>query len=875
MDDLLREFLTETGEHLDTVDVELVRLERHPGDEAILRNVFRLIHTIKGTCGFLGLPRLEALAHAAETLMGQLRRGAPVTSDAITLILATIDRIKLIMSELERVRAEPVGSDADLIYGLRQASVDAGVAATDEGEMSHRAGAPEQVLLRPLRTGEVPLHVLETAFRQTPGPEDTRRPDSGRSAAAARPPAGALAPAEPDAPARAAQTVRVAVGTLENLMAAVSELVLTRNQLLDAARRSKDDGPFRAPLQRLSKVTAELQTGIVKARMQPVGSVWSKLPRLLRDLSAELGKEVELATRGAETELDRQVLEAVRDPLIHLVRNAAGHGIESPAERMARGKPERGTITLRSYHEGGAIVIEVADDGRGLDHDAVRSRAVETRLVSAAEAGRMTDAQAAELIFHPGFTTTKVADSVSGRGVGLDVVKSNVELIGGSIEVASERGVGSTFRMKLPLTLAIDAALIVRSAGQRFAIPHAAVGEILRVRPGSERKLDTIDGTTFLRLRGELLPVLDLGTALDLPPCPGGDGYVVVAESGRHRLGLLVEAVIETEEIVVKPMPRRLRAAGPFSGNTILGDGAVALILDPNAIARRAGIEPSRRGSRPGKPDPGAEQEETVPLLVFRGGDGVLKAMPLSLVSRLEEIDADAVERVGGRAHVQYRGGLMPLLPVDDGTEIRCTGAQSVVVVAAEGVLLGVAVNEVVDVVAERIEIREAPGRPDLVGTAIVRGRATEIVDIADYVPRAGTGWLRAAGRRASEVLLVESSAFFRDMLIPVLRAAGHAVRVTGSADEAAAILAQAPVDATIVDLDLPDGEGLRLLASLRGYANGSQGPLVAIASRPDSDTSRRAQALCGRPTVAKFDRASLVAAVSEAAERLARELAA
>ncbi|MFL5076095.1 MAG: chemotaxis protein CheA, partial [Microvirga sp.] len=329
MDDLLREFLTETGEHLDVVDVELVRFEREPGNETILRNIFRLVHTIKGTCGFLGLPRLEALAHAAETLMGKFRDGMPVTSEAVTLILSTIDRIKLILAELERSATEPEGADADLIGGLETLAAAAGAAEPAPEPQITAGSLVYQVLERALKPGEASLDDLERAFRATPGPA----PESAAAPAAAPP-----APFEPEpadaAPPSKVQTIRVNVDTLEHLMTMVSELVLTRNQLLEIARRQDDSG-YKVPLQRLSHVTAELQEGVMKTRMQPIGTAWQKLPRVVRDLSAELGKKIELVMQGAETELDRQVLELIKDPLTHMVRNSADHGIESPLERRA------------------------------------------------------------------------------------------------------------------------------------------------------------------------------------------------------------------------------------------------------------------------------------------------------------------------------------------------------------------------------------------------------------------------------------------------------------------------------------------------------------------------------------------------------------
>ncbi len=511
MDDLLREFLTESGEHLDTVDLELVRFEQDPNNQTILRNIFRLVHTIKGTCGFLGLPRLEALAHAAETLMGKFRDGMPVTSPAVSLILQTLDRIKVILAELERTGGEPAGVDEDLIGALERMSEEP-MPAPEPVPVAPPVTSGTmvlQVLERALKPGEVSLDDLERAFRDTaveveaptpeivaptPAPEPVRqvaRPEVARPEAPRAEPvrqeAAAPAPAPVEArradPARAeqqsaaetengpvnkVQTIRVNVDTLEHLMTMVSELVLTRNQLLEIARRH-EDGNYKVPLQRLSHVTAELQEGVMKTRMQPIGSAWQKLPRVVRDLSSELGKKIDLVMQGAETELDRQVLEVIKDPLTHMVRNSADHGIESGAERKAAGKPDKGTIRLNAFHEGGTITIEIADDGKGLDLQAIRRKAVERGVASEAEVERMTDAQVAKFIFHAGFSTAKAVTSVSGRGVGMDVVKTNIELIGGTIDIQTQLGRGTTFTIKIPLTLAIVAALIVsaRSSASR------------------------------------------------------------------------------------------------------------------------------------------------------------------------------------------------------------------------------------------------------------------------------------------------------------------------------------------------------------------------------------------------------------------------
>jgi two-component system chemotaxis sensor kinase CheA len=887
MDDLLREFLTETSEHLDTVDVELVRFEQEPNNQKILGNIFRLVHTIKGTCGFLGLPRLESLAHAAETLMGKFRDGMAVTSEAVTLILATLDRIKEILAELESRAAEPEGSDDDLIGQLERMAVK---------EMAPASAAPApaapdvttgsltyQVLERPLKPGEVSLDDLERAFREAAGPDDVpaappappaSRPVAERVPAAAQAGTGDKGEGEGAEGGLKVQTIRVNVDTLEHLMTMVSELVLTRNQLLEIARR-EDDSAYKVPLQRLSHVTAELQEGVMKTRMQPIGNAWQKLPRVIRDLSSELGKKIELVMQGSETELDRQVLEVIKDPLTHMVRNSADHGIETPVERRAAGKPERGTIRLNAYHEGGTITIEISDDGKGLNYAAIRRKAVERGVATEAEIERMSDAQIGKFIFHPGFSTAKVVTAVSGRGVGMDVVKTNIELIGGTVEIRSEEGRGTTFTIKIPLTLAIVAALIVSARDQRFAIPQVAVLELVRIRPGSDHSIERINGTPVLRLRERLLPIVPISKVLGLPGSEaddGEEGFVVVTQVGRDRFGILVDGVFHTEEIVVKPMSSKLRHIQLFSGNTILGDGAVVLIIDPNGVARMVGS-----GSGDGRfnadeeaEDASVQESENVTLLVFRGGSESHKAVPLSLVTRLEEIDSSKIEWVGGRPLIQYRGRLMPLVAADPSIEIKEEGSQPLVVFSDGERSMGLIVDEIVDIVDDTLNIELVNDRSDLVGSAVIRGRATEVVNVAHYLPLAHEDWTRGDAPRSASaarvLLLVDDSAFFRDMLTPVLKASGYKVVAAASADEALSILgAGTRVDALVTDIDMPDRDGFQLVEAVRAQRALAHLPVVALSSGLTTpEAVERARKLRIAEFVAKFDRAGLVAALAE-----------
>jgi two-component system chemotaxis sensor kinase CheA len=656
-------------------------------------------------------------------------------------------------------------------------------------------------------------------------------------------------------------------------MTMVSELVLTRNQLLEIARR-EDDSSYKVPLQRLSHVTAELQEGVMKTRMQPIGTAWQKLPRVIRDLSSELNKKIELVMQGAETELDRQVLEVIKDPLTHMIRNSADHGIETPLERKAAGKPDRGTIRLNAYHEGGTITIEISDDGRGLDFAAIRRKAVERNVASEAEVERMSEAQVAKFIFHPGFSTAKAVTAVSGRGVGMDVVKTNIELIGGTIEIRSEQGRGTVFTIKIPLTLAIVAALIVSARDQRFAIPQVAVLELVRVKPGSDHTIERINGTPVLRLRDRLLPIVPISKVLGLPGAEaetGDEGFVVVSQVGRQRFGILVDGVFHTEEIVVKPMSSKLRHIQLFSGNTILGDGAVVLIIDPNGVAKMVG---SGTGENQFGADESAEQgpteiDESVTLLVFRGGGQSHKAVPLSLVTRLEEVDAAKIEWVGGRPLIQYRGRLMPLVPADPELGIRREGTQALVVFSDGDRSMGLVVDEIVDIVDDRLDIELVADRSDLVGSAVIRGRATEIVNIAHYLPLAHDDWSAGATPKitaaARNVLLVDDSAFFRDMLSPVLKAAGYRVVTAGSAEEALNILASnLRIDVLVTDVEMPGRDGFALVEAMRASGRNADLPVIALAAGVTPDLVDRARRLQIGDFVAKFDRSGLVAALAE-----------
>lgn len=889
MDDLLSEFLTETSESLSTLDVELVKLEQNPNDPDILSNIFRLVHTIKGTCGFLGLPRLEAVAHAGENVLGKIRDGElVVTPDAVTLVLESIDTIKYLLGELEQNEAEPDGNDADLIARLNHFA--------DTGNIMGAEAAPAPAAAEPAAE-EAPAEEaaemtdderLQAIFDATEVDEDVGAPAAPEAPApAAAPPAAAksqaVAPAKaakaesakaeaPRGEAKessvAAQTIRVNVELLENLMTLVSELVLTRNQLLQMVR-GKDDSEFTVPLQRLSHITTDLQEGVMKTRMQPIGNAWAKLPRIVRDLALEMNKKIDLQMIGADTELDRQVLELIKDPLTHMVRNSADHGLEDIPGRREAGKPETGTVTLNAYHEGGHIIIEISDDGRGLNLERIKAKAIANGLATESELEGMGDQQIQQFIFKAGFSTAEKVTSVSGRGVGMDVVRTNIEKIGGTVELKSVEGRGSTFIIKIPLTLAIVSALIVESGAERFAIPQISVLELVRASNNSEHSIERIHDTPVLRLRNRLLPLVTLKKILGLDNTEEADdgvdeeAFIVVAQVGTYSFGIIVDRVFDTEEIVVKPVAPILRDLSLFSGNTILGDGSVIMILDPNGIATRTGeITVGDSQGVEGKAKSDASDRETTSMLVFRAGGTEVRAVPLALVARLEEIDVENIEYSNGRPLVQYRGKLMPLVFIDGGYQMKAEGRQATLVFQDRERTMGLVVDEIVDIVDDVLNVELTADQDGLVGSAVIDGKATDLIDAGYYLELAFSDWFgnEETGGEKKRVLLIDDSPFFRNLLTPMLSVAGFRVVALENAEQAMELKNRGEVfDAIISDIEMPGMNGFEFAEALQNDELWGEIPIIALSSHTKDEDFERGRQVGFSDYVAKFDRDALV----------------
>jgi len=722
MDEIIKDFLIESLENLDRLDREFVELERAPGRQDLLASIFRAIHTVKGTCGFFGFSKLERLTHAGESLLSRLRDGQRTMTPACAeALLAMVDGVRAMLASVESR-----GDDGDQEY---PALIEVLGRLTSGEEVSLRGTTPAAplALVSPPSVAAPPdAPAPTTPSAPAPAPElvlaQTARAEEA-------PAAGAEARTQADA------TVRVDVSVLDHLMVLVGELVLARNQALQATKGGADG--LENAYQRIDHVTASLQEAVMRTRMLPLGNLFNRYPRVVRDLAAQCAKQVRLEIAGADTGLDRTLLEAIKDPLTHIVRNAIDHGFETPAARVAAGKPAEGRLLLRAFHEGGRVTIEIADDGGGIDVVKVRRRAVERGLLTEAAAARLSDREALDIIFMPGFSTADNVTNLSGRGVGMDVVRTNIAALGGTVDLESTRGRGTRLQLRVPLTLAIVPALIVRSAGERFAIPQVSVQEIIRLTDAGPA-LEMVQGVPVYRLREHLLPILRLDAEFGLSNTSDADKCIVVLLVGRQPFGLLLDGVADHMDIVVKPIGKRLPLQGFFSGATVLGDGSVSLILDVAGLAQRAQMR--ARGQDESVVQGGVVRAAaTERIILLRGGDDSRLMVPLAEVTRIEEIARDRVERESDGQVVQYRGRIMPLVTLDarafDSSELDADASPlSVLVHSGPRGDVGVVVAQVLDVVDAELTERRPANRPGVRFSAIVRDRVTQMLDLREVV---------------------------------------------------------------------------------------------------------------------------------------------
>lgn len=704
--EIVQEFLRESHENLDRMSRDLVALEASPADQDMLASIYRTLHTVKSSSALLGFASLVAISHAGEDLLSVLREDImDVDSEIITTLLHVVDAIRLILTTVEETGDEGGGDFQELVELLREILI--------SRDPTRTAGDQASTEARPLANTELV------------------EPKLSVTGAAAQPrPSGIVD-----------STIRVDVRLLDKLMNLVGELVLARNQLLQFADE-RHDSALVGTTQNLNLITTELQGVVMKTRMQAIDTVWSNIPRLVRDQSISSGKSVRLEMAGGDTELDKTIIEAIKDPLTHVVRNAIDHGIEMPDKRVEAGKPREGIVELRAFQEGGYVNIEVSDDGRGLDFRRLRERAVGDGVVSADAADQMSETDLGNLIFRPGFSTAHQVTDVSGRGVGMDVVKANVEKVGGSVRVVSEAGCGTQVHMRIPLTLAIIPALVVVAGADRYAIPQVNLVELVHL--DEEQVMDAVHfvkGTATYRLRGHLLPLVDLdyemGNSAQRVWVQESVGplEIVVLQAEGSQFGLVVHEVCDTEEIVVKPLSQQIKELPLFAGATIMGDGRVALILDVVGLAKRASValEAQEGGfEEVAVADRGGHESEPLLLVSLAGGRRL--GVPLTSVSRLEEFGSTQVEIDVNCEVVQYRGDILPLADMSSLCGLtRATESDNVlqvVVVNSELGRIGMVVGEIVDIIDEPLSITRKPQLDWLRGSALVSGKVTGIIDI-------------------------------------------------------------------------------------------------------------------------------------------------
>ncbi|HEX8814576.1 MAG TPA: chemotaxis protein CheA [Terriglobales bacterium] len=767
--EIIKEFLVESYENLDRLDHDLVALEKDPANRETLASIFRTIHTIKGTSGFLAFNQLEAVTHVGENLLARLRDGLlQLTPEITTALLAMVDAVRQMLTKIESTGHEGERNDRELIDRLTQLLE----AKPEVGNPSPAAQAGQDTHLSPSPVPEANVGNLPLS---NPPPVEPRQTDESLPEKAAVKSQEAAEGLNPQQPARGQSasdsTIRVDVAQLDRLMNGMSELVLLRNQIVQYSN-STEDSELQGTSQRLNLLTTELQEGVMKTRMQPIGNIWSKFPRTVRDVALGCGKQVRIEMEGKETELDKTIIEAIKDPLTHLVRNAVDHGIEPPEVRRAAGKHPEGLLFLRAFHEGGQVNIEITDDGAGLDFEKIRNKAVQKALVTADQAARMTEREITNLVWLPGFSTAEKVTNVSGRGVGMDVVKTNIEKIGGTVDVQSRPGHGSTVRMKIPLTLAIIPALIVTTAGDRYAIPQVSLLELVRLEGEQARKgIELVSGAPVYRLRGNLLPLVYLNRELKveaeteveagtkakahtkdaaLRAADSSDNLsvnIVILRADDRQFGLVVDEINDTEEIVVKPLNKLLKSINIYAGATIMGDGQVALILDVMGLAQRSSVVAEVRDravtekDAQGSDSDGGQRRN--PVLLFQYGESGRMAVDLAVVARLEEFSRDTVEVASDQEVVQYRGHIMPLIRVSDVLKGECAQAASsqeslqVLVYSDQGRSVGLVVDRILDIVEEAYIMQPQKGRKGVLGSAVIQKRVTDILDVPGLIAAA------------------------------------------------------------------------------------------------------------------------------------------
>ena len=861
LDRVLRDFVMESQENLERLDHEFVALEQDPLNADLLADIFRIIHTIKGSAGFLNLITLEQVSHYAEDVLSRLREGSlRLNSDITTVLLSAVDTIKTVLLTIEKTGQEGSHEIDQVLKALKFVTEKTKrPAQPDKAETpvsQEMSGADEEELAD--ETPPAPPEEPEEPEPVAPPTADKlRHPPIFTNGLASKTEAEII---ERTLSAVEESRIHVDVALLDQLMNLTAELVLARNQVVQLASKSEEKS-LKTVSQRMNVVVSELQETVMKTRMQPIKKVFGMFPRLVRDLSMMQGKNVQLVMEGQTTELDKTLIEAIKDPLTHLVRNSLDHGVEMPEVRERCGKPPTAKIMIRAYHEAGMVHIEVSDDGAGIDVKRVKAKAISSGLLTPQQAEEMSDRQLVMLIFRAGFSTADTVTTISGRGVGMDVVKRNLDRIGGTIDVQTEMRKGTIMKLRVPITLAIIPVLIVSAGTQRFAIPQVNLEELIMLQASDEnaQNIERVYGAEVYRLRGELLPLVRLRDILKLPAATSDDMVnIVVLSAGERQFGLVVDDVGDTEEIVVKPLSSHIKQLPFYDGATIMGDGGISLILNASGVFSAAQISPDdlKKAEEPSETqaqavDEYSSQDHRQTIVLFRAGKSEYYGVPLAFVVRLEEFSAAQIEFSGGREVMQYRHEILPLMRLEHYFNIPEAPPQellSLIVFAVER-QIGLVVSEITNTVEISTEIdTETFKQKGILGSTIVEGHSVLILDIHGLIELAYPSWYKKFfiskfsedERHNTRVLLVEDSMFFQNIEKSYLEAAGYHVITANNGKDAQAKLSGHHVDVVVTDLDMPHCNGFELTKIIKTTPEWRHLPVMALTSLNGEEDRKR-----------------------------------
>lgn len=909
LDEAMAEFTSECEEMLERISLSLGKLEKSEADDDTLNSIYRDVHTIKGSSQLFGFQSIGQLGHAMEASLDPLRKGMiEISSLQVDLLYQCIDIISNQLKMLVDTGSEP-DIDAELndyipklilltLKGLGGTPHSFNDFSSLDSEKSDLIDSSEHVSNVEVSDSEKTVTLVESSIdskKEMPSPkEDVSIPEKEpflekeKTTPKKKPIKEAREPTTSTSDAQ--DTIRVQVGLLDNLMNLTGELVLIRNQVIQLAV-NQANREFSNISQRINILTSELQSEVMKTRMQPIGNILNKFHRVVRDLSRNLEKKVELELVGTETELDKTLIEAVKDPITHIVRNAVDHGMESPAERVESGKEETGKIVIRSYHEGGQVVVEISDNGRGIDPAKVTNKALEKGVLSEEEAQKLSERDALFLIFAPGFSTAEKVTNVSGRGVGMDVVKTNIEEIGGVVDLTSEIGRGSVFKLRIPLTLAIVPALIVRSFQRTFAVPQVKLVELIRLEKSDETKKDGIEilqGQPVFRLRGELLPLVSLDEILSGNACEIEESQnIAVLKDGQTIFGLIVDEIEDSAEIVVKPLANFLKFLPIYAGATVLGDGSIALTLDVTGLTSYVTQVSDQNDKSSGVSDSDSEALNEVEFLLISIGAMSDYALPLQHVNRLEEFDPKLFSQSGHQRMVRYRGGLLPVVDIcqyfgsslDENTE-----KHSVVVVNYGEKIVGFEVDRILDVVST--STRADTGltkRTGIDGNLVVGDRVVPVVNTSEVigdVEHNFFGQLKSTQVQAIEdkiagsvitpkdchILCVEDSSFFRKQLKKLLEEFGFRVSFANDGQQGIEFIEEHKKDLSLIltDIEMPVMDGFEMSKMVKENKETSHIPLIAVTTRFRKSDIDRGLALGINKYLEKLNEKDLLANIAE-----------